>query len=312
VEAHKGTFGTVIVVGGSQTMIGAPALAAAAALRGGAGLVKVATKASILSAVLTIEPGATGIILGDDEATTLHLLDKIDPENKAVLAIGPGLGQEPNTKNLVLALLGGSRAIVLDADGLNLLAASLTPLQPREGPGEVRTADQQTDRAAQSDPPATSHAQSFPAPSLRRAGTGPLILTPHPGEFLRLAAPLKILHSATDPATRPAAAAALARALGAVVVLKGPATIVTDGSRRYTNTTGNPALATAGSGDILTGLTAALLAQRVDPFDAAVLAVYLHGLAADLWANVHGTSGLTARDLATLLPDAFNLHRPGP
>jgi len=271
-DAHKGTFGTVIVVGGSTTMIGAPALTAAAALRSGAGLVKIASPAGVLTAALTIEPSATGIIIGDDLPTTLHQFDRADPQREAILAVGPGLGQSDDATALVEALLLGKRKVVLDADGLNALAALLAMNKPM------------------------------------RAKL-PLILTPHPGEFRRLADALKINAGPTDPATRPAAAAALAAAMNAIVVLKGQRTVVTDGRRSYINTTGNPALATAGPGDVLTGLTAALLAQRVPPFDAAVLAVYLHGLAADMWANLHGTSGLTARDLITLLPDAFNQHR---
>jgi NAD(P)H-hydrate epimerase len=285
-DAHKGTFGTVIVVGGCETMIGAPALCATAALRSGAGLVKIATRAGVLPFALTIEPSATGIIIGDDLNTTLHQLDKTDPRHEAVLAVGPGLGQSAEAGELVEALLQGTRAVVLDADGLNLL--SLTPLLLRQSQAEGRI---------------------FKTLPRRTAESTPLILTPHPGEFSRLAMPLGITHSPTDPATRPLAAAALADAYACTVILKGAHTIVTDGSRVYTNATGNPALATAGSGDVLTGLIAALVAQHMPPFDAAVLGVFLHGIAADMWATVHGSSGLTARDLATILPDAFNNHR---
>lgn len=270
-EAHKGTFGTVIVIGGCETMMGAPALCASAALRSGAGLVKIATIAAALPTALTIEPSATGIILTDDLPTNLHQLDKVDPKHEAILAVGPGLGQSGDMRELLAALLQGDRTIVLDADGLNLFASLL-----KEKP-------------------------TF---------TAPLILTPHPGEFQRLAAALNIPHSPTDPESRPSAAAALARALHATVLLKGASSVISDGSRLFINNTGNPALATAGTGDVLTGLLSALIAQHTSPFEAACLAAHLHGLAADLWANVHGTSGLTARDLATLLPDAFNHCRP--
>ena len=266
-EAHKGTFGTVIVIGGCETMMGAPALCASAALRSGAGLVKIATITAVLPVALTIEPSATGIILSDDLPTNLHQLDKIDPKHEAILAVGPGMGQSGDMRDLIAALLRGKRTIVLDADGLNLLASLL-----KEKP----------------------------------TITAPLMLTPHPGEFQRLATSLHIPHSPNDFASRPAAAAALARALRATVLLKGASSVISDGSRFFINSTGNPALATAGSGDVLTGLLAALIAQHMLPFEAACLAAHLHGLAADLWANVHGTSGLSARDLATLLPDAFN------
>ena len=272
-DAHKGTFGTVIVVGGCPTMMGAPALCAAAALRGGVGLAKIATDAATLATAIAIEPGATGIILGADApgaADGVAAIDEADPSGRAVLALGPGMGSGAQAAALLLKLLGGKRTAVLDADGLNLLAAT----------GDIR--------------PATG---------------GELVMTPHPGEFARLAEPLGITAGAMDPAERPAAAAELARRHRAVVVLKGSRSIVSDGVFCYDNTTGNPALATAGSGDVLTGLIAALLAQNLSPFDAAVLGTYLHGLAADAFAARCGPSGLTARHLAELLPEAFHQHR---
>ncbi len=271
-EAHKGTFGTVIVVGGSPTMLGAPALCARGALRSGSGLAKIATTADVLPYALTIEPGATGVLLAGDEDAWRQALDNADPDVQAVLAVGPGMGLATGGGQKVLSLLRGGRPIVLDADGLNLLA--------------------RTGRA-------------------RPRGGAELVLTPHPGEFQRLAQPLGIDDCPTDPGTRPSAAAKLAQAHHGVVVLKGRHTIVTDGQRLYTNTTGNPALATAGSGDVLTGLIASLIGQGMLPFDAAVLGVYLHGLAGDRWAKRHGRSGLTATDLADELPNAFDQHRTG-
>lgn len=269
-DAHKGTFGTVMIVGGCDTMMGAPALCATGALRSGAGLVKVAVPAAVLPVTLGIEPGATGVILSEDTADSLHSLDQADRDGRAVLAIGPGMGRSKHAAELLTSLLTGTRPIVLDADGLNLLAA-------------------------------TGEARPQPGP--------PLVMTPHPGEYRRLAQPLGITPDPTDPATRPAAAAQLAAAHRCVVVLKGQHSVVSDGRQVYVNHTGNPALATAGSGDVLTGVIASLIGQGMAPFDAAVLGVHLHGLAADLWAKQHGTSGLTARDLADLLPDAFQQHR---
>jgi NAD(P)H-hydrate epimerase len=269
-EAHKGTFGTVIIVGGSAAMIGAPALCARAALRGGAGLVKIATTTDVLPHALTIEPSATGVALAGDDNGWRQAIDAADPESKAVLAVGPGMGLSEGGGQKVLALLRGSRKIVLDADGLNLLARTARP---------------------------------------RPLGNAEIILTPHPGEFERLAKPLGITESPTDANTRRAAAAKLARAHHGVVLLKGRHTVVTDGERVYINQTGNPALATAGSGDVLTGLIAALCAQGTPAFDAAVLGAYLHGLAADRWAQRHGRSGLRAQDLADELPDAFEQRR---
>jgi NAD(P)H-hydrate epimerase len=265
-DGHKGTFGTVIVVGGSSTMLGAPALCARAALRSGVGLVKIATTADVLPYALTIEPGATGVPLGGDDDAWRQAIDRADPDARAVLAVGPGMGLATGGGQRVLSLLRGRRPTVLDADGLNLLARTGRP-RPR------------------------SDAE--------------LVLTPHPGEFQRLAQPLGIRQRPTDLDTRADAAAELARAHRGTVLLKGRHTVVTDGDRLYVNQTGNPALATAGSGDVLTGLIAALIAQGMTGFDAAVLGAHLHGLAADRWAGQHGPRGLRAPDLADALPGAF-------
>ncbi len=265
-DAHKGTFGTVIVVGGCETMIGAPALCARAALRTGAGLVKMAVPPAVLPAAITIEPSATGIGLGDDPTDAIALINQADPGGQAVLAVGPGMGQSDASGQLVHHILATPRTVVLDADGLNLLARS----------GKTHHAD-----------------------------GPPLVLTPHPGEFARLARPLGITQSPTDPDQRPAAAAALAQAHHAVVVLKGRHTIITDGSRYRVNQTGNPALATAGTGDVLTGAIASLIAQGMTPFDAASLATHLHGAAADRWAMQSGPRGLRAQELADLLTEAM-------
>ena len=272
-DGHKGTFGTVIVVGGSATMIGAPAICARATFRAGAGLVKVAGSSQVLTHAIVIEPGATGVLLEQGVGMAAHLaaIDAADPEAKAVLAVGPGLGQAAESAELVLGLLGGSRAVVLDADGLNLLAASQERL---EG--------------------------------------GVTVLTPHVGEFRRLAAPMGITADPTLTAERPAAAVALARAHEAVVVLKGRHTIVSDGDRVYTNASGNAALATAGTGDVLTGVIASLIGQGMEAFDAAALGVSMHGLAAERWVQSHGPCGLLARELADELPAVRETARAEP
>jgi len=276
-DAHKGTFGTVIVVGGNSTMIGAAALCAGAALRCGAGLVKIAAPRDVVPFALSIEPCATGICLDlrADPATCLDLLAEADPQHRAILAVGPGLGRSDAAGELVDLLVDGPRPIVLDADGLNLLARAESRIPQRRPEVDA-------DR--------------------------PLVITPHPGEYARLAERLGIDGNPTDPAQRPAAAAALAGACGAVVVLKGKGSVVSDGRRYRVNTTGNPALATAGSGDVLTGAIAALMAQGMSAWDAAVLGAHLHGLAADLWADRYGQVGLTARVLIDQLPEAFARH----
>lgn len=262
-DGHKGTFGTVVVVGGSLRMPGAPALCATAALRSGVGLVKIAGALQVLSSVLAIQPSATGVGLKD--------LGAVKADSQSVLAIGPGLGQERGLDVMVRGFLDWPNPLVVDADGLNALAV---------GGRFERAADQ------------------------------PWVLTPHPGEFRRLAESLGIEGDPIDPNQRPAAAAALARATNAVVVLKGQHTIVTDGKRAYRNDTGNPVLATAGTGDVLTGLIAGLIAQSLpqggDVFDAAVLGAYLHGSAADAWKIKHGSRGMLAMELAGELPGVID------
>ena len=195
-DGHKGTFGTVIVVGGCATMPGAPAICAGAALRAGAGLVKLATDSATLLAALSIEPSATGLILDGADS-----IDGADAKGDAVLAIGPGFGDAHDVDRLVLDLLGGNRRIVLDADGLNALARFGKP----------------------------------------RPGGATAVLTPHPGEFRRLADAAGVDPDGTTPEARPANGAALARHHRAVVVLKGRQTVITDGQRTALNKTGNPA-----------------------------------------------------------------------
>ncbi|MEM8783230.1 MAG: NAD(P)H-hydrate dehydratase [Planctomycetota bacterium] len=289
-EAHKGTFGTVVMVGGCGTMPGAPALTARAALRSGAGLVKLAADAATLSTALSVTPSATGVRLTGDPEADAASLQRADPEGRAVLAIGPGWGVTPGVPDRRSELLGrlwrGPRPIVIDADGLNVLAE----MSRR---GELDHEDEAS--------PESPHA--------------PRVLTPHPGEFRRLAAhPMAGEPIDADPTSstqRPLAAAALARAFQATVVLKGQHTVVgdRDTTRVFRNATGNPALATAGTGDVLTGLIAGLIAQGAAPFEAARLGVFIHGSAADRWASRHGHAGLLAHELCDGVPDVLNEMR---
>ena len=253
-NAHKGDFGRVLIVGGSRGMIGAPALAASAALRAGAGLVKMTLPSCIHLASAPLEPCATSISLPDTLAGTFSAaaVDKIVTAAKDhnVLAIGPGLDIP-------------KKSVVIDADGLNNLS------QIKNWPDKAKAK---------------------------------IVLTPHPGEAKRLWAGLT---KSTWPKERRAAALGLARLTRQTSVLKGAGTIVTDGTRLYTNKTGNPGMATAGSGDVLTGVIAALIGQGLGLFDASVLGVYLHGRAGDLAAEMVGQVSLTARDLLETLPDAL-------
>jgi ADP-dependent NAD(P)H-hydrate dehydratase len=271
-DAHKGDFGRVLVVGGSRGMVGAPALAGLAALRGGAGLVTLAVPDRIQQTVAGLCPCATSISLktNDDEWTPQAIRQiRQAAEQVDVLAVGPGLGIGPDKEQLLRSILELPKPVVLDADGLNNLA----------------------------------RIDNWPA--LRRCE---MILTPHPGEFARLT------NSTTSDAQsnrESLAAEAITKwnqqsdAPPMVLVLKGAGTVVTDGDKIYVNATGNPGLATGGSGDVLTGLIAALTQQQLSFFDAACLGVYLHGLAGDLAANEKTQQGLIASDLIDFLPDAM-------
>ncbi len=278
-DGHKGLFGHILIIGGSRGMIGAPALAGTAALRAGAGLVTLALPQSVQLASASICPCATSIPLPCDEGGELAN-EAIAAAFKAaescnVLAVGPGMAQGQVQRMLIQAVLEQEKPAVIDADGLNNLA------------------------------------QIDDWPARRRC---PLILTPHPGEMARLTGkPTKQIQDDREIAAALAiagwtAAAEVTEAKNPpplVLVLKGEGTIVTDGSQIYINDTGNPGMATGGTGDVLTGIISALLGQKLSPFDAAVLGVYLHGLAGDIAASDIGEVCLIASDLSDYLPDAF-------
>jgi NAD(P)H-hydrate epimerase len=267
VDSNKGNFGRVLVVAGSRGMSGAAVLCASAALRGGAGLVKVAVAEGILPIVAAANPCYLTAPLPQDEHGQLAdraqtaLLDLAEAND--VLALGPGLGRSSAITALVSAVLAQVKIpTVLDADGLNALQHHTERLKGR---------------------------------------TAPLILTPHPGEFARLLdSDVKTVQS-----QRQELAVRFAADHGVVLVLKGAGTIVTDGRRVYCNTTGNPGMATGGTGDVLTGLIAAFLGQKFEPFAAGQLGVHLHGLAGDMARDDLGEVSLIASDLLDYLPSAL-------
>ena len=269
-DSHKGLYGTVLAFAGGRGSAGAAALVGAAALRSGAGLVRVLCPVEVQPTVASFEPSYMTYPVGDDPDGLAALgpskkaLERFLP-SASVLAMGPGLGQSADLRELV-AWVARSVEVptVLDADALNNLAG-------------------QTEILA----------------SLGR----PVILTPHPGEFSRLTGrPTSEIQA--DRETHALAFAGGARNL--ILVLKGSETLVTDGKRLYTNTTGNPGMATGGSGDVLTGVIAALIAQKMDPFDAACLGAYAHGLAGDIARDQNGEVGLIAGDVVDSLADAFH------
>jgi ADP-dependent NAD(P)H-hydrate dehydratase len=269
VDGHKGDYGKVCIIGGSLGMSGAAALAGRAALRAGAGLVRVATSKSVLPIVASVEPCFTTIALPEDSAGRISvraintILEAVG-QNDAV-AFGPGVGVTGALRSILHVLLEQEELrLVIDADGLNNLAGM------KDWPAKLRAK---------------------------------LILTPHPGEMKRLWSGLL---REPLPAERQEQAVQFAQRTGAVMVLKGAGTVVTDGEKVYINKTGNPGMATAGSGDVLTGVILALLGQGLSDFDAAVLGVYVHGLAGDVAAEKLGQISLIATDIIEALPDAFN------
>ncbi len=248
-------------------MSGAVSLAGLGALRGGAGLVYLACPRSVWSAVAAIEPSYLTVPLPEDAHGRLAV--PAIPEiltaclNADAVAIGPGLGQSADLREVVSQVVRGVDVpCVIDADGLNLLVDRLEILAS--------------------------------ARSSR-------VLTPHPGEFARLTG----LSIHEVQANREGLAVQFANRHRVVLVLKGAGTVVTDGQRLFINRTGNPGLATGGTGDVLTGLITALIAQGAAPFDAACLGCHLHGLAGDIAAEELSPPGMIASDLPKYLPLAW-------
>ena len=268
VEAHKGSYGHLLVVAGSLGRTGAAALACLGALRSGTGLVTCATPGSQQPVVAALLSEAMTEPLPETAARTLSMkaverIVELLPRMDAV-ALGPGVGLDAETQAAVQALVRDvERPMVVDADALTALTGRL---------GICRDA---------------------PAPRL---------LTPHPGEAARLLG----CDIAEVQADRIASARRLAAQSGAVVALKGARTVVSHPDGGVTlNPTGNPGMATGGTGDVLTGIAGGLLAQGVASGRVLSAAVYLHGLAGDVAAEARGKAGLVAGDVAAAIPAAI-------
>ena len=260
-ESHKGSYGRLLCVCGSARCRGAAALAVEGALRTGAGLVTLAAAEPVIAGVAARCPECIFLPCRQSaEGGVSAQSGRVILEQArgaSALLFGPGLGNTPDTAAL-LELLGPGGGCPLVLDADGLNAAAALPELPR------------------------------PLAQL------PLILTPHPGEMARLCG----LTIAEVEAGRESIAASYARAQNCVVVLKGHRTIVAGPEGEvYQNTTGNPGLARGGSGDVLAGMTAALLAQGLAPLMAAVCAVWLHGAAADRCAARRGQLGMLPHDL---------------
>jgi NAD(P)H-hydrate epimerase len=286
-DANKGSYGHVLVIGGSLGKAGAVAMAGFTALRAGAGLATVATPKSALATVAGFHPELMTEPLPETKDGTISAralgpgLDAL-LERKTV-AIGPGISRNPDTAEFVWTIVtrknkdkdkDKDKAMVVDADGLNAFEGTTGKLN-----GRGRT----------------------------------LVITPHPGEMARLTG----LSIAEVQANRVEVARKFAREHELIVVLKGHRTLIAgpliagatttahDGAV-WVNPTGNPGMATGGTGDILTGMIAGLIAQHPQhALAATALAVYLHGLAGDLAAESVGENSLVATDLVRFLPQAF-------
>ena len=265
-DVHKGAAGRLLVVAGSATYRGAALLTATAALRSGAGICVVATPEPVVPSLVAALPEAIALALpmtksGALSAKAGELIASAALEADAV-AIGPGLSTGAGVRALVEAALASPRPVVLDADGLNVLAGDPSPL----------------------------------------ARDAPVAITPHAGELGRWLG----RDAAAVDAERIACAMEAARRWGAQVVLKGSPTVVAEpGGRTALNLSGNPGLAVGGSGDVLTGVLGALLAQGTDPALACRAAPCIHGLSADWASRDLGERGMTPGDLLRYLPLAI-------
>ena len=262
--AHKGDFGKIFILAGSEGYTGAPVLAARAALRTGAGLVYLGVPRDIYPIVAVKCDEAMPVPLPEDCAAVLDRARGCD-----AALIGPGLGRSPEAEGLVLSLLAGLECpVVLDADGINALCGHIDILDKR---------------------------------------SAPTVLTPHEGEFARLTGAALPIRNRLD------AARDFARAHRCVLVLKGRGTVTAaPGGSVCLNASGNPGMAKGGSGDVLAGMTAALLGQkhlrgegRMGPAELAALAVCLHGLAGDRCARRMGEYAMLPGDLIEALPQVL-------
>lgn len=270
-DSFKGSFGHVLSVAGSRGMLGAALLAARAALRGGAGLVTTAVPDSL----------ADGFDLAFAEGMTLALPEK---NGGPALAAAEEILVAAEKKSVLLFGPGLARREELPALLRELLSAADKPMVVDAGGLWALAQDK----------------------GMTGAKAGTLVLTPHPGELaLLLGTTAEEVQKDRVGAVRQAA-----RNFDAIVILKGASSLVADAAGRlFINSTGSAALATAGSGDVLAGLVAALIAQELSPLDAAVLGVYLHGLAGELLAKRRGLRGGLAGEVAELLPEARGILR---
>ncbi len=268
-DTHKGDYGHILVIGGSIGLTGAPCLCAQAALRAGAGLVTLGVPESIYFIVASKLSEVMVHPLSETPQGTLSgsALSALMPliDQADGIALGPGLSQHPATLEAVRRIL---------------VRVKVPTVLDADGIAALRGGRS----------------------GLWKRPKGPVVITPHPGEMAQL---LGISVESVQRNRRRIVLQA-AKALRLVVALKGHRTVVASATGKvYINRTGNPGMATAGMGDVLTGVIAALIGQGLDPFTAATAGVYVHGLAGDLAARRVGQVSLIASDLLEAIPDAF-------
>lgn len=273
-NSHKGTYGRGLIVGGSEGMTGAVALASTGCLKSGAGLIKAAIPTALNPILENKLTEVMTVALGERDSTRLEMssinrLEELLDEADAV-ALGPGMGVDRERVKVVEFIISKSRVpLVLDADALNCIALD---------------------------------------PQILSKVSAPVIITPHPGEMARL---LKCSVSDVQK-DRVAAARYFSQEWGVITVLKGANSVIASPQGNiYINTTGNPGMASGGMGDVLTGVITGLLCQRLEPIQAACAGVYIHGLAGDIVASDKGEYGLTATQVAERIPEAIKLTKEG-
>ena len=269
-DAHKGTFGSVLIIAGSERMRGAAVFAALGALRTGAGLVRVASVEKCIDTVASFAPEATYIQLEcDDYGFMLYdsgrdaLLEAMQKSDAVV--IGPGMGVTNDTLEIVRFVVKNAEVpVIIDADGINCIARDIEIL-----------AEHKSD----------------------------IIITPHPGEMARLlSCDTKMINE-----NRVMVAEKYAEKYGITVVLKGAGTLIADQNNTGSNHTGNAGMSRGGSGDILAGMIGAVAAQGYNMYDAACAGVYMHGLAGDAAAEKLGQEAMLPRDIIDSISDAFRI-----
>ncbi len=264
-DSHKGDFGRVLLIGGSRGMPGSISLSGMAAMRSGAGLVTLAVPEACQAIVAGFEPSYMTATMPSDAD---GLLDE---------AALPALRDLINHATVVAIGPGLGRSNAVSDLVVTLYREATHPM----------VVDADALNALSTERHVLPH------------HAGPRVLTPHPGEFARL------VGEGEPPGDRVSSASHLAAQAAVIVVLKGHGTVIADGKRHAINPTGNPGMATGGTGDVLTGVVAGILAQGLAPFDAAQLGVYVHGLAGDLAAEELGENSLIAHDLIDYLPSVF-------